>query len=123
MDLFDKMEMPIRCPLCNDILVNEYAAGGYLFKHCETKLNHKFGCGGRPWEEPKISIINISVGKCRELSIYWNLMTKKMSVNKTPPTSPQIMDPNKWIELPFVEINLNEPYKAINKVKVLLPFA
>lgn len=120
MDLFDKMKMPIRCPLCNEILLNEYGAGGYLSKNCQIKPDHAFYCSGRPWEDIKISKINILIGSCRELSLHWDMENRILSVCKS---YPEVYSYDSRIELPFIELDLLDPYRAINKIKTLLPFA
>lgn len=118
------MESPTLCPLCGDVLLNEYKPGGYLEKTCDKKVGHTFICSGRPFEPLKVKEIFIFVGAYKELVIHWNLAAKILLVHcpkKLDRHLSQIRPPMP-VSIPFIEFDLKDPFKVINKIKTLLPF-
>ena len=108
------MDSISRCILCGDVLLNEYLSTGYLKKSCQKKIDHIFIIEGRPFEELKIKYATICTGTYREIMLRWDFEERRLVVAR--------IGGNDSIVLPFIELDFQNPFKTINKIKKLLPF-
>lgn len=105
------MKMPINCPVCGTILLNEYRdlPNNYvrLIKTCNKTLKHKIS-----WEaldNMHDTIFRITI----ENSIEWNIRFKYVS----------IMTSKGNLQIPFFEPNFSNYKRLIEKLKTYMVFS
>ena len=114
------MIIPVRCPLCDDILLNEYknnlmSRSGALTKTCNKRLNHKYYCNLDSKEE--IYLVQIVL----DFAIfYWDFTKKKtwFAPNKIP-----VGKFDTTTILPWFEPDIKSKKAFFNKLKTYVLFS
>lgn len=107
------MQIPNKCPICNDNLLNEFFVNidreQLSKKSCSKRLSHKFHCFNYV-DLKEVSSIYLSYD---EVLIQWFPHTKEMWAGKG-----RIEKLETWVEPNFSNID-----KLINKVKICITFS
>lgn len=109
------MKMPIKCPICGDVLVNEYvdvAGGTMLTKKCYKRINHKILF--RAYNKDHDNVDLISIPWERTDVINWYFGSKMCVLNP-------LKDDHYY--LPFFEPDFSNYNKLIDKIKTYLMFS
>ena len=122
------MNIPTCCPICGDILLNEYdkfvsATTGdrkslvHLVKSCSKRLNHSYFVTLDDKEELFILQISTKLG-----IFYWNFEKKKAWVvsNICPPPGE---GKRSVIDLPWFDPDITDSKKFLNKLKTYVTFS
>ena len=119
------MNIPINCPICGDILLNEYdksvaAITGdrkslmHLVKSCSKRLNHSYFITLNSNEELFILQLSTRFG-----TFYWNFENKKAWAVST-------IQPSKGkqtvTDLPWFDPDIADSKKFLNKLKTYIIF-
>jgi hypothetical protein len=64
------MQIPINCPICNSIMMNDFY-NETIRKKCESKLNHEFHCSS--YAGDKLSFFTVVIDRKNRLSAQWQL--------------------------------------------------
>jgi hypothetical protein len=111
-------EMPIDCPICHGVLLNEFQSFTYddaplLVKKC-FRLSHSFYCASTETEENKLSFISICLDTYKRINIAWNLLDQEMFVFNENKNTKTI--------LPWVDPDFSDPKKLITKLHIYLKY-
>jgi hypothetical protein len=116
------MIIPVNCPLCGDVLMNEYKGHPNrsnfpekLHKTCGRRPDHKFLCVVDRFEEITMIRVDTDLGH-----FYWNYEKKHMFI--TPPDSKIPLKLNE-ITLPWFEPNMQNKKAFFNKLKTYIIFS
>lgn len=107
------MIMPSKCPVCHDVLLNEYIerldGGSKLRKVCQNKLNHNITWVSK--QSPNYDDIEFIFLKGNP-NIVWNLANKEIYVKKLYNTI-----------IPFFEPDFSNYQNLLHKLKTYLLFS
>jgi hypothetical protein len=109
------MKMPIKCPVCNDVLLNEYLdlpnGRTRLTKTCNKRLGHNIEWEALDNSHDAINKITVSLSKKSE--IIWYVYSKHVV----------LINPKGEIRLPYFDPEFHNCKKLMDKVKTYVVFS
>lgn len=114
------MQIPINCPCCGDVLINDFnrisVCKEFLEKKCVSKLDHAFRCLIET-DSDKLCYVTLLISSQKNIWIYWLLADDKNYRVR--------IDKGKKIigYLPYFEPDFSKYRKLINKINVYLTFS
>lgn len=114
------MQLPIKCPCCNHPLLNNFKdypinRPYQLEKTCKTKLDHQFFCASIKGCEDEIGYIKITVDMKIMLNFNWEIERKKLYISTG-------FMPHHNTYIPYIEPDLSNYKKLIERLMLLIPF-
>lgn len=116
------MKTPITCPKCHGPLLNTELPlrnGESAWKKtCTNKLNHHFTCVTHQYDDDLVEIIVIGINRGNvPLKISWYFTPRMLMVYK------EVIGSDDAIRIPWVEPNIHEYDKLIDKIKTYIVFS
>lgn len=114
------MQIPIKCPICNGVLLNEDRNIGYdisfIMKSCDKTLYHKIYIESLSANHDKVYAIRLHISK--NLIVNWfpeinSLRVYSYDANNT----------RNSYKIPYFEPNFSNYKKLINKIKTYILFS
>lgn len=111
------MTMPNSCPICGDILLNEYHdfrnGNTKLIKSCKRRINHNITFDSTVKNHDLVDFIRVPYSN--EIIIIWYLWSEHLLLNNT--TNGEDYD------LPFFKPDFTNYEKMITKIKTYITFS
>lgn len=116
------MKTPTVCPKCHGPLLNTELPlrnGESAWKKtCINKLNHHFTCVTHQYDDDSVEIIIIEINQGNvPLKVSWYFTPRMLIVYK------EIIGSDDAIKIPWVEPNIHEYDKLIDKIKTYIVFS
>ncbi len=128
------MIIPSKCPICGDILVNDFfPAIAKSTKACDKRLNHIFKLViDENYNLLVMSYTDLKNSKKSKFSVSWNFVERRIFIGpsiliKGRTVGPTTMTPG-WeyqstTKLPWFEPDLSDFPKLLNKIKTYMCFS
>lgn len=114
------MNIPVYCPFCGDVLINEYQGVYTIIKSCRKRVTHSLELKCDTNDE-KVFQIGIMLPGQPIYWAFWRLWNKELRVVEIPSTNEGAKEV--VTALPYFEPDLSDYKALIEKIKTYLIFS